>query len=336
MQVRLIIVLSTMLILASLIMAAAQGVVTVVYPNGTTRTIPKTPYIEANVLYVGKFAMKGKVIGVVGPNIIHVEGVGYVKLADILVPSEKAKQAQEYLEKLLENKTVYLDIDDKNIIDQSGRISAVVYLPIDNTTVMNVNFDLVLKGYAYIFNEANEFNPSKWTLKEKLVLQTVTTTQASTATSGPIATTTITVTSVIPLPNTTQKTPVKNKTTTSQRSPLPTSGGGIVVIEQPGYTNVPSPSRTASLPPTSRGGGSSGTVYRSAPSTCAPIKTVTTTVTITYKVTTTIQRYLTFTLTTEGRLPFHATPLGISLIAALSALLGSFITIALLRKYITT
>ncbi len=331
MLVRPFMVLSTTLLLALLIVAVAQGVVTVVYPDGTTRTIPKTPYIEASTLYVGKFAMKGRVIGIAGPNIIHVEGVGYVKLADILVPSEKASQAEEYLAKLLENKTVYLDIDDKNIIDQSGRISAVVYLPIDNTTVLNVNFDLVLKGYAYIFNEANEFNPSKWTLKEKLILRTTTSTTATTTT--PTATTTITVTSVIPLPSVNQTTPAENETPVNQTPPPPppTGGGGIVVIEQPGDTNLPPPPPAVTSPPIS-----GGTVYTTVPSTCTPAKTVTTTVTITYKVTTTIQRYLTFTLTTEGQLPFHATPLGISLIAALSALLGSFITIALLRKYIAT
>ena len=331
MRVGPVMVLSTTLILVLLIVAVAQGIITVVYPDGTTRTIPKTPYIEASTLYVGKFAMKGRVVGVTGPNIIHVEGVGYVKLADILVPSGKADQAEEYLVQLLGNKTVYLDIDDKNIIDQSGRISAVVYLPIDNTTVLNVNFDLVLKGYAYIFNEANEFNPSKWTLKEKLSTQEPTTT-TTTATS-PTATTTITVTSVIPLPGVNQTTPAENETPENQTlpPPPPTSGGGIVVIEQPGDTNLPPPPPATTSPPV--GGG--GVVYTTAPSTCTPAKTVTTTVTITYRVTTTIQRYLTFTLTTEGQLPFHATPLGISLIAALSALLGSFITIALLRKYIT-
>ena len=333
MLVRSVMVLSTTLILALLIVAVAQGVVTVVYPNGTTRTIPRTPFIEADTLYVGKFAMKGRVVGVTGPNIIHVEGVGYVKLADVLVPSAKAGQAEEYLAKLLENKTVYLDIDDKNIIDQSGRISAVVYLPIDNTTVLNVNFDLVLKGYAYIFNEANEFNPSKWTLKEKFTAQTTTTTTTGPTMTTSTATTTITVTSVIPLPSVNQTTPIENETPVNQTPPPPPSmsGSGIVVIEQPGDMNLPPPPPAVTSSPIS-----GGTVYTTVPSTCTPAKTVTTTVTITYKVTTTIQRYLTFTLTTEGQLPFHATPLGISLIAALSALLGSFITIALLRKYIAT
>ncbi len=331
MLVRSVMILSVTLTLVLLIVAVAQGVVTVVYPDGTTRTIPKTPYIETSTLYVGKFAMEGRVIGIVGPSIIHVEGVGYIKLADILVPSAKAGQAEEYLAKLLENKTVYLDIDDKNIIDQSGRISAVVYLPIDNTTVLNVNFDLVLKGYAYIFNEANEFNPSKWTLKEKLAVETTTSTTATTTTST--ATTTITVTSVIPLPSANQTIPPENETPVNQTPPPPVGGGegGIVVIEQPGDTNLPPPPPAVTSPPIS-----GGTVYTTVPSTCTPAKTVTTTVTITYKVTTTIQRYLTFTLTAEGQLPFHATPLGISLIAALSALLGSFITIALLRKYIAT
>ncbi len=332
MRVRSVIILSMMLTLVLLTVAVAQGIVTVVYPDGTTKTIPKTPYIETSTLYVGKFAMKGKVVGIAGPNIIHVKGVGYVKLADILVPSEKASQAEEYLAKLLDNKTVYLDIDDKNIIDQSGRISAIVYLPIDNTTVLNVNFDLVLKGYAYIFNEANEFNPSKWTLKEKLTVQATTTTTTAT-TAAPTETTTITVTSVIPLPNVNQTPPSENETPVNQTPPPPppTSGGGIVIIEQPGDTNLPPPPPAATSPPV--GGGS--TIYTTIHSSCAPAKTVTTTVTITYKVTTTIQRYLTFTLTTEGQLPFHATPLGVSLIATLSALLGSFITIALLRKYIS-
>ncbi len=331
MRVRIAVLLSTTLLFIVVVLAVAQGMVTVVYPNGSTRTIPKTPYIETDILYVGKYAMRGEVIEIAGPTVIHVKGVGYVKLADILVPAEKSEEAKEFLSNLLLGKQVYLDIDDKNIIDQSGRISAVVYLPINNTTVLNVNFELVVKGYAYIFNEANEFNPSQWVLEEKITAETATETTTTTTTAPTATTTTIIVTSVIPIPTATEtSTPPENETLPPNQTVLPTipSGGEVVVIEEPGDNNPPPPPPIVSSPPAN--------TITVSPRQTTVTKTVLSTVTVTYTTTTTIQRYLTFTLTAEGELPFHATPLGISLIAALSALLGSLVTIALLRKYITT
>ncbi len=318
-----------LLVLLNTVVAGAQGSVTVVYPDGSTRTIPKTPYIESTTLYVGKYAMSGKVTEITGSTIIHVEGIGYIRLADIIVPAEKADQAKEYLSNLLLGKIVYLDIDDKNIIDQSGRIVAVVYLPINNTTVLNVNFDLVVKGYAYIFNEANEFNPSTWRLQEKI--QSEPEKESTTTPTITVTTTTITVTSVMPLPQETETTTTTqpNETPVNETAPIALPSEGIVVIEESGGNNPPSPPvATTQLP--------IGTTYTVNPPKETVTKTVATTITVTYTVTTTIQRYLTFTLTAQGELPFHATPLGVSLIAALSALLGSLITIALLRKYIAT
>jgi len=63
---------------------------------------------------------------------------------------------------LCEGKVVYLDIDDFHIIDQYGRIVAVVYIPYNETHRVNLNQLLLIEGYAEAKDYPNEFNPTVW------------------------------------------------------------------------------------------------------------------------------------------------------------------------------
>jgi len=63
---------------------------------------------------------------------------------------------------LCEGKVVYLDIDDFHIIDQYGRIVAVVYIPYNETHRVNLNQLLLKEGYAEANEYPNEFNPDVW------------------------------------------------------------------------------------------------------------------------------------------------------------------------------
>jgi len=94
-----------------------------------------------------------------------------VRFADINAPelnTLEGKIAKSALFNLIYGKMVILDIDDVYVYDKYGRVVAVVYLPVNATTLMNVNYWLVLNGYARITNYRNEFNPYTWTLYERI------------------------------------------------------------------------------------------------------------------------------------------------------------------------
>ncbi len=90
---------------------------------------------------------------------------GYsIRLADIDAPEiwePNFFQSFNYLESLIENKTVILDIDNETITDQYGRYVCLVYIEYNSSHCLNVNKALVEGGYARVDNYLNnEFEPS--------------------------------------------------------------------------------------------------------------------------------------------------------------------------------
>ncbi len=116
-----------------------------------------------------------------------------VRFADINAPeiyTVEGKAAKDFLYGLVQGRIVYLDIDDLYVYDRYGRIVAVVYLPVNNTTLLNVNLYLVVKGYAEITDYPNEFNPTTWRLY--LEKNTMTTSRPSATVKEETKTVTIT------------------------------------------------------------------------------------------------------------------------------------------------
>ena len=76
-------------------------------------------------------------------------------------------EAKEYLKSLINDKTVYLDIDDVYVWDARGsgyRLVCVTYVEYNSTHLMNVNEALIQARYVEIKNYDNEFNPYTWSL----------------------------------------------------------------------------------------------------------------------------------------------------------------------------
>ncbi|MCK4383160.1 MAG: thermonuclease family protein [Candidatus Lokiarchaeota archaeon] len=86
-----------------------------------------------------------------------------VRLADIDAP-ESDINAENYLSSLIYDKFVYVDIDDIYGKGYYDRWICVVYVRHNSTHVLNVNYAMVLNGYAVIDNYYNEFNPYDWKL----------------------------------------------------------------------------------------------------------------------------------------------------------------------------
>ncbi|MEM1933045.1 MAG: hypothetical protein QXY53_01385 [Desulfurococcaceae archaeon] len=126
---------------------------------------------KAKLLYVvDGDTVRVEITGIAGKfaNKVSVGGVYYVRFADIDAPplgTPEGDAAANALFTLLKNATyIYLDIDDKYVFDEYGRIVAVVYTRIDYDKLVNVNKWLVDNNYAIIDNRDNEFNPATWTL----------------------------------------------------------------------------------------------------------------------------------------------------------------------------
>lgn len=93
-----------------------------------------------------------------------------VKLADIESPSTvtpEGKAARKFLDSLLKNKTVYLDIDDNSSAgrNQWNQLMCVVYLTDseDRPVWPPVNRILVDSGFAALKDDkSNEFNSTEW------------------------------------------------------------------------------------------------------------------------------------------------------------------------------
>jgi len=118
----------------------------------------------------------GIVIEVIDGDTIEVESTeGFkagetftVRLADIDTPERYESgfsTSKSALYERIYGEIIGLDIDNQSIYGTYGRVIAVVYLQIDDSTVMNVNKWLVDTRYARINDfDTNEFNPYTWQL----------------------------------------------------------------------------------------------------------------------------------------------------------------------------
>ena len=86
-------------------------------------------------------------------------GTGRVRLADIDCPESPDPPSENYLTSLIDNKKVYLDLDDK---DQYDRWIALVLVRYNSTHLLNINKKMVDMGYAVIWDFPNAFNPYTW------------------------------------------------------------------------------------------------------------------------------------------------------------------------------
>lgn len=94
---------------------------------------------------------------------------GYtVRLADIDAPEYGEAgfiESTSFLENLIENRTVYIDIDDVSRTDPYDRYVCLVFLEWNSTHYLNVNQALLSENHAVIYDFLNnEFNPYTWSL----------------------------------------------------------------------------------------------------------------------------------------------------------------------------
>lgn len=72
-----------------------------------------------------------------------------IRLADINAPEMSTSEgvvAKQVLKNLVEGKHVYIDVDDITTYDLYDRVVAVVYLPVNDTHAMNINYYMVLNA----------------------------------------------------------------------------------------------------------------------------------------------------------------------------------------------
>lgn len=107
----------------------------------------------------------GDTIRISPPVLVNGQYRMVVRLADIQAPEDDA--AKNALKSLLAQYAgvVYLDIDKARGVDDYDRVIAVVYVRVNETTLLNINKWMVDNGYATINDYAdNDFDPSQWTL----------------------------------------------------------------------------------------------------------------------------------------------------------------------------
>jgi endonuclease YncB( thermonuclease family) len=110
---------------------------------------------------------QGVVTNVVDGDTYDLSSIGRVRLADIDCPDQGeagCAAATSYMTSLIDGKQVYVDIDDVYQTDVYGRYVCVTYVRYNSTHLLNVNKDLLVQGYASIWNFDNEFNPYEWPL----------------------------------------------------------------------------------------------------------------------------------------------------------------------------
>ncbi|MEM2392452.1 MAG: thermonuclease family protein [Zestosphaera sp.] len=168
-------------------------ILVIIFLTLTTAIIPKPIKASDGVGIHDDFPHARVVVThVVDGDTIHISPPVYVqgsyrtvvRLADIDAPElnqPEGAEAREALIGLLANYSgvVLLDIDkSENAVDEYGRVIAVAYVRVDDTTLLNVNKWMVENEYASIEDLENDFNPSKWSLyityeKEKEKLPTI-------------------------------------------------------------------------------------------------------------------------------------------------------------------
>ena len=101
---------------------------------------------------------------------VEFNGSNIIRLADINASElgqPNSYESRDFLAELVNQTTVYLDIDDKYTFDYYGtgdRLVCVVYVSYNETHYMNVNKALLDAGLAEEKEYDNEFNASTWTL----------------------------------------------------------------------------------------------------------------------------------------------------------------------------
>ena len=107
----------------------------------------------------------GDTIRISPPVLVDGEYRMVVRLADINAP--EGDVAKDALKNLLAQHAgvVYIDIDKAGGVDPYGRVIAVVYVRVNESTLLNVNKWMVDNGYASVEDYTdNDFDPSKWSL----------------------------------------------------------------------------------------------------------------------------------------------------------------------------
>ncbi len=97
-----------------------------------------------------------------------------VRLADIRVPSPNTtlgREVQSTLESMALFSPVIIDVDGSVKYDD-GSIPGIIYLPLNETHVINLNAWLVSKGYAVPHDDPNQFSPKNWKIVEPLAAPT--------------------------------------------------------------------------------------------------------------------------------------------------------------------
>ena len=114
------------------------------------------------------FDMKEKPTIIIDGYTFNTTGGNTIRLADIEAPEINETgydQAKDYLQSLILNETVFLDVDDIHRWDTSGnRLVCILYVSFNSTHYINVNKALLVKDYAFVWDYENEFNPSNWSL----------------------------------------------------------------------------------------------------------------------------------------------------------------------------
>lgn len=90
-----------------------------------------------------------------------------IRLADVDTPESGEwgfSEASQALRDLIDNKKVYLDIDDIGWTDRYGRLVCLVYVDYNSTHYLNVNAALLAGHYASLWDHYNEFDPNTWNL----------------------------------------------------------------------------------------------------------------------------------------------------------------------------
>ena len=91
-------------------------------------------------------------------------------LADVNCPEADeygGTEATNALTRLIDDRTVYLDVDDKYGTGPYGRLICLVYVDYNSSHLLNVNMAMVELGEAYIIDYDNQWNPYAWDITSK-------------------------------------------------------------------------------------------------------------------------------------------------------------------------
>lgn len=125
------------------------------------------PQSNAYTSFYGEIDATTVVSQVIDGDTFDTTSEGRIRLADVDAPETGESgyyDAKSFLIGLVNEKTVYLDIDDVYRTDKYDRLVCVVYVNYNSTHFKNVNKALLVVGYAIIKDYSNEFSPHGWSL----------------------------------------------------------------------------------------------------------------------------------------------------------------------------